>query len=257
MIQEITSSSNRICKHIRALGRKKARLESREYIVEGIKSVRDAVSAGAPIAFAAVSDEFYAEQEFDYPECDIYVIQKSVFEGLSDTKSPQGIMAVIRIASEDFRAKDGCCYVYCDGINDPGNLGTIIRTADAAGIDGVLLSPDCADVFNPKTVRACMGSVFHVPVFAGVSADDKTLESFRFLGGALSQDSVDYRDADYTGSVVIVLGNEANGISDAVMDKCEKVKIPIAGRAESLNVSVAGAVLMYEMYRKRNKRNNG
>ena len=213
--------------------------------------MKDAAAAGAKISFVAVSDEFYKNEQFEYPDCDIYVITENIFDSLSDTKSPQGIAAVIKIAPEGFEAEPGCVYVYCEDINDPGNLGTIIRTADAAGLDGVLLSPGCVDVFNPKTVRACMGSIFHIPVFSGVDITGKSLEGFKFFGGALTEDSIDYREADYTGSCVIALGNEANGISDELSERCVKVKIPIAGQAESLNVSVAGGILMYEAFRKR------
>ena len=145
-------------------------------------------------------------------------------------------------------------YIYCDHLQDPGNLGTVIRTADAAGAGGVLLSEGCADLYSPKTVRASMGSFFYINVMTDVG--EETLKEyadkgFAIYGGALHSDSIPYTEADFTKPCIIVIGNEANGISGGVLRLCRCVKIPIMGKAESLNAGVAAAVLMYEALRQR------
>ena len=149
-----------------------------------------------------------------------------------------------------------------DGVQDPGNLGTILRTAEAAGIAGVVLSKDSADVFNPKVIRATMGGIFRVPfriVEDLVSALDSLKqtagaggENYRIYGAALGEGCVEYTEPDYTKPSVVVIGNEAKGISTPVLNILDKrVQIPMAGKAESLNAAVAASVLMFEMARQR------
>ncbi len=252
---EITSFSNAKCKYVKSLASKKARDENREYTVEGIKSVRDALASGKIVSALYVSFSFYEEQDFEYPKnIPLYKTVDRVFEKMCDTKAPQGILAVIKMDDSLFEPDIKKPYIYCDRLQDPGNLGTIIRTADAAGFDAVLLSKGCADAYSPKTVRASMGSFFNIRIVKDVTADVLARyreKGFTLIGGALGIDSTDYRRADMTKPSIIVVGNEANGISGEVLTMCEKVKIPIAGKAESLNVSVAAAILMYELFRQR------
>ena len=248
---KITSSSNKTYKYFKSLLTKKARYEYGEFVVEGIKSVRDALISGKEIAAVIVSDEF--TEEFDYGGNDVYEIPAPLFERLCDTKTPQGIAAVIKMyGTADFMPDTNGAYVYCDGVSDPGNLGTIIRTADAAGFSGVILSDTCADIYSPKTVRASMGSFFNIDLISGKTAADlvkyKSM-GFNLLGGALTDNTIDYRAADYSKPTIIIVGNEANGISDDVLKICTPVKIPIYGRAESLNAAVAAGILMYEWAR--------
>lgn len=253
---EITSSSNPKYKYIKSLSRKKERMKYREYTVEGKKSVSDAAASKKEISLIAVSESFYNNEAFDYP-ADVLLIKVSdaIFDGLCNTETPQGIIAVIKMDKyENFVPDMSKAYVYCDGINDPGNLGTIIRTADAAGFGGVILSEGTADLYNPKTVRASMGSFFNIPVVCGGSADIlikyKEL-GFSLYGGALGENTIDYRSADMTKPTILIVGNEANGISREVTELCQCVKIPILGSAESLNAAVAIGVLMYELVRQR------
>lgn len=248
----ITSASNTMYKHIKSLQDKKYRKKNGEYTVEGIKSVRDAVSSGRKVKRIVISDSF----SFDCPE-EIEIVQVSdqLFSKLCDTQTPQGIMAVLEMEDfADFIPEKDKAYIYCDGVNDPGNLGTIIRTADAAGFGGVLLSKGTVDLYSPKTVRASMGSFFNIKVVTGL--DTKDLKSykadgFELYGGALGENTIDYRSADMRIPSIIVVGNEANGISNEVKELCQCVKIPILGKAESLNVSVAAAILMYELVSQR------
>ncbi len=252
---EITSASNSKCKYIKSLSRRKGRDEHGEYTVEGIKSVRDALRSGKEISALCVSGSFYENTRFDYPEnTEIYKIADTIFEGLCDTKAPQGILAVIKIREDAFEPSLDKAYIYCDTVSDPGNLGTIIRTADAAGFGGVFFSHGCADIYAPKTVRASMGSFFNIRLMKDVSPEYLAAcrdRGFTLYGGALSPDAVDYRSADMAKPTIIVIGNEANGISDEVLQICTPVKIPILGKAESLNAGAAAAVLMYELVRQR------
>ncbi len=255
-VYEIKSTSNSKFKYLKSLLTKKARIKNREYTVEGIKSVYDAINSQKELSVIAVSEYFYKNCEFKYPEgVDILIIETSIFEHLCDTITPQGIIAVIKMQeTAEFKYKNNGEYVYCDNIQDPGNLGTIIRTAEAVGLDGVLLSSGCVDVYSPKVVRASMGSYFNIDIINNVNINvlsDMKQNGFTIIGGALKENTVDYRMADYKAPVVVVVGNEANGISDDVLNLCDCVKIPICGRAESLNASVAAGILIYEILRNR------
>ena len=257
MVINISSSQNEKYKHFKALKQKKERVLSKQYTVEGIKSVNDAIAAMVHISALVVSEEFYSKTDFDYPsDIKIYVISDNIFPALSTTETPSGIIAVIDIDSEKgFAPNPEKPYIYCDNVRDPGNLGTIIRTADAAGFGGVLLSPDCVDLYNPKTVRSSMGSFFQIPIiedFDYSCLSKLKQQGFKLFAGILDNDTVEYTEADMTSPLIIVVGNEANGISNDVTNIADvKVKIPIDGKAESLNAGVAAAILMYECRRQR------
>lgn len=250
----ITSSSNAVYKHIKALQDKKYRKKYNEYTVEGIKSVHDALNSSCRVKSVVISEDFEPEYA-DYNGLEMIAVSEPLFSKLCDTQTPQGIMAVIEIEDKkNFTPDLNRAYIYCDGVNDPGNLGTIIRTADAAGFGGVLLSKGTADLYNPKTVRASMGSFFNIDVITELDSEFlvKCAENgFMLYGGALGKNTIDYRTADMKKPTILIVGNEANGISREVMQICRCVKIPILGKAESLNVSVAAAILMYELVSQR------
>lgn len=255
MIQ-ISASKNSKCKYIKSLAMKKNRQKYGEYIIEGIKNVDEALNSDIKVTAIYISDEFFNTKNFDYPDdIPVYRLTGGVFDSISETKTPQGILATVKIdVNLSFKPDLEKCYIYCDGINDPGNLGTIIRTADAAGFGGVMLSADCVDLYSPKVIRSTMGSVFHVAVETDVPHErlnEYKSQGFQILGGALEETSRDFREFDYTRPTVIIVGNEANGMSIAAREVCEFVKIPILGRAESLNAGVAAAILMYEVVRQR------
>lgn len=253
---EITASSNGKYKYVKSLSLKKARKKYGEYTIEGIKSVGDALKSDRKVTAVYVSDSFYKNESFAYPvNIPLYKVSDDLFAKMCDTKTPQGILAVVKIETDnEFTADLSKKYIYCDNVSDPGNLGTIIRTADAAGFDAVLLSEGCADLYSPKTVRASMGSFFNMRTVENVTADMLRAYcdmGFSLIGGALSQDSADYRDTDMTKPCIIAVGNEANGIREEILKICSHVKIPILGKAESLNAAVAAAILMYELVRQR------
>ena len=258
MIYNITSSKNEKFKHFKALKQKKARAEFNLYTVEGIKSVMEALEYCENIDCLVVAQEFYENSDFPYPDdIDLYVISTEIFPTLSTTENSQGIIVVIRICENtDFSLDTSKPYIYCDHLQDPGNLGTIIRTADAAGFGGVLLSDECVDLYNPKTVRSSMGSFFHINKLENITVNeikDFKERGFLIVCGVLSDNTINYTDADFTKPVIIVIGNEANGITDEILSLSDiTIKIPISGNAESLNAAVAAAIIMYEVNRQRN-----
>ena len=254
MTEVIRTTKNKNYKYIKSLSQKKTRTAEGVFTVEGVKSVSDAAAAGMRIRLIAMSESFYGtEGAAAFTGYKHIVVQDGLFGGLCDTETPQGITAVLEMFTEDaFSYKENGLYVCCDRVADPGNLGTIIRTADAAGFDGVLLSPGCADLYGPKTVRASMGSFFHIPFKRDVGKEELIGlrgRGFRLYAGALTEDAEPYTDADLTAPAVIIVGNEANGVSDEILSVSRHIIIPIYGRAESLNVGAAAAVLMYEAAR--------
>ena len=240
----ITSTKNDTYKLVKSLLTKKGRDVSGLYTVEGIKSVLDAIKSNAKIKFL-VKAESFDDVRFDG---EIVSVKNEIFEGLSDTKTPQGVLAVIE-KNEKKEFKRSGKFVYLDNVRDPGNLGTIIRCADAAGFS-VLLSPNTAEIYSPKVVRSSMGSFFNTDIYENVTYEELKNSGLNIISGVLSDKTIDYKDADYSGDIAIVIGNEANGISEEVLAFSNQfVKIPILGKAESLNAGVSAAILMYEAIR--------
>ena len=257
MIEEITSSANSKLKLAKSLLIKKNRTKNKMYTVEGIKSVTDAFCAGADIKMIIVSEENIKMcEQFSGVHC--VSVKRTLFDTICDTKAPQGILAIIAMQEKNFEYSKEKMYICCENVKDPGNLGTIIRTADAAGFAGVLLLGECADLYNPKTVRSSMGSFFHIPIYENIKLDDirrMKSDGFKLFCGALSENTADYTEADYLSPFVICVGNEADGITEEMLDMADMcVKIPIFGAAESLNVGVASAILMYRAQEARRKK---
>lgn len=243
---EIKSSGNEKFKYFKSLLTKKGRDENGEYIVEGVKCTNEALSSNKKVTAVIVKESM--SDTYKGILCPVYVMPENLTDRLSDTKTPQGVYAVIKKEQREEALKTDGAYVFCDKVSDPGNLGTIIRTADAAGFDGVLLSEGCVEATSPKVVRSCMGSFFRMDIRENVGAD--ILDSFKKTGGAvyggiLKGDTKDYRDVSYKGGVIIVVGNESSGICPETAEKCTPVKITIYGGAESLNVAVAAGIMMY------------
>lgn len=249
---EITSNKNKIITHIKKLDSTSYRRKTGEFVIEGERLVRDAVSNGVELCYLIVSESYKG----DIPYSDnVYKLSDKLFDEIKLTVNSQGIMAVCRIfdmeIKEDFYSKD--LIVYLDGIQDPGNMGTIIRTCDASGVGGIILSPYCADVFNPKVVRSTMASLFNVDM----AVCDKEIlchlkeKGFTIYATSL-EESIPYYDADFNKKSVIVIGNEANGVREEVLgisDCC--IKIPMVGKVESLNAAVATGITLYEVLRQR------
>lgn len=249
----IDSTSNKIIKHTKKLWERSGRKEHNQFIIEGKRLVLDAISCGADIEYILFEQGVYV----DLPQgITVYELSQKAFSSLKTTVNSQGIMGVVNNPTEcnlSLENDDRCIYVYLDGIQDPGNMGTILRTADACGARGVILSKNCVDIYNPKVVRSTMASIFNVPVYfddAHRPLLGKMKEhNFKVVSGSLQGDKSIY-DVNFKDRCVIIIGNEANGITDEVIDlSTELVKIPIVGKAESLNASVACGVMCYEALR--------
>lgn len=256
----ITSASNQIIKEVRSLHDKKGRVNAKAFILEGTRLVKDAVEAGAKIRYLIISDSFFEKDGYLFeqmPNIKAVQIPDELFNRIGETQSPQGIMAVA-----EFPVYNQCDIlkrvervIALENLQDPGNLGTIIRTADACGFDAVILSKDSVDPYNPKVIRSTMGSFFHLPVLV-VEDFYETLERLKDMGvllaAAHTRMSLPCWDAKLSKSIAIIIGNEGKGLSEKALELSNiSIMIPMAGRAESLNASAAASILMYEAMRQR------
>ncbi|MBQ8162588.1 MAG: RNA methyltransferase [Clostridia bacterium] len=235
----------------RSLKQKKGRDESGCFLVEGKKAVGDALEAGfVPEMLFALEDQLSSLPPASLPQdARLYVVPEHVLAAVCDTMTPQGICCVMR--KQDTHVK-GRRLVALDGVQDPGNVGTILRTSDAAALDGVLLSSACADPYAPKVVRATMGSIFHIP-FQMVPSLPEALRALKEEGITLISTQLDGKPffeavPSLPESFCLVIGNEGQGVTEEVRAMCDiALKLPMPGRAESLNASVAAGILIYEM----------
>lgn len=254
----ITSRENKIFKLVKALKTKHGREENKKFVIEGLRSVLDAAKKNAPIEYIIVKDGVNISEGLNYPT---YTFAPKLFSELSDTQTPQGIMAVCAFMEksfEDIGAGEKSCVILCEALQDPGNIGTVIRTAHAAYCDGVILTKGCCELYNPKVVRATMSGMFSLPVICGVETDDALSyfkgQGYKCSAGALRSDSVGLYEASLSGKQLIIIGNEANGVKEDTLKKCDNIiKIPMNEDAESLNAAIAASVIVYEYYRQ-NKR---
>lgn len=235
---------------------KKARSKEGLFLVEGIKSVEEALAEGVQIEEVFLSQSFIEtnidyEKRFQSKKIPVYVLNDRLFDKASQLKTPQGILCTIKTQKkslENIIAKKGAI-VILDGISDPGNLGTIIRTADAFAFAGVILLPGSADMYNPKTVQAAMGSLNRVDC---INLDYKDLillkENGYYLYGTDLKGNQITGDYAFKSMSAVVIGSEAHGISDKAIKYCdEMIKIAMKGRAESLNAATAAAIIMNMM----------
>ncbi|GAD38581.1 rRNA methylases [Streptococcus constellatus subsp. constellatus SK53] len=181
----------------------------------------------------------------------VHVVTSEILTDLADSKTPQGIVAEIAFEKQSAPSFLKGKYLFLEDVQDPGNVGTIIRTADAAGYDGVFISQHSADIYNLKTLRSMQGSHFHLPIYQMKTSDFLELAKqiqLPVLATTLSRDSIDYRELVPMTDFVLVLGNEGQGISQQMMDKADQlVHISMKGRAESLNVAVAAGILIFSL----------
>ncbi len=249
MTEHITSLKNPKITTWKSLKDRKGRKETGCFLVEGRKMVEEALASAFPVEAILVDDARTAE--FSLPvHIPAYTMPAHVLAAVCDTKTPQGIATVVRMEDVPLQGKR---LVALDGVQDPGNVGTIIRTADAAGFDGVLLSTQCADVFSPKVLRATMGSVFRM----GIRVTDDLpglLAQLVAEGASVLSSQLDgepfYQRSPLNERFVLVIGNEGNGVTDEVKAVAtHKVKLPMRGGAESLNAAVAAGIMMYELTR--------
>jgi TrmH family RNA methyltransferase len=266
----ITSRNNQFVKWASSLADKKNRKESGYFIAEGVKLTKEAFEAGLPIDYCIVSENkknfgldflYDFKKDSRYEKCRIITVSESVFEKISTEKAPQGVISVIKhldffrdmdiIYKEEFFLKPEEKAIFLFSVRDPSNLGAVIRSSVAFGTDHVILSKDCADIYNPKTVRSAMGSLFRVKVTTvnDVASFIKSAKenSRRVLAAELTDNATSLSDIDLRGSDIVMIGNEGHGIDKEISAICDgSVYIPISKKTESLNASVAAAIFMWE-----------
>lgn len=260
-MQTITSKDNELIKHIRKLKDKKYRDESNEYVVEGVKLVEEAVKENAKIKQIIVCEDTTRTYEIpthimlEIAKYECISVSDKIFNIITQVTNPQGIMAIIEKKAQDAQidyTQD--IIVVLDDVQDPGNLGTILRTVDSIGLNQIIVSKGTADAFNSKVVRSTMGAIFRIKIIEvenlAQAIKEMRKHHFKLMVTSLQTKNSIY-DIDFY-KKIIVIGNEANGVSKEIQDMAdEKAKIPMLGRTESLNASVAAGVVMYEYVRQK------
>ncbi len=230
---------------------KKYRLDS--YIVEGIKMVKEAISENQEIALIAIREDF--KIDFDTKNTKIVTISNKIFNDISDVKTPQGILAVIK-KNQNNQIETNQEYILAlDSLQDPGNMGTIIRTADSANINQIIINKTTVDPYSPKVIRSTMGAIYRTNIIEveDLKATLKEMKSkgFQIITTDLKATQSIY-DINYNNKTVVVIGNEANGVSQEILQTADKkVIIPMLGKTESLNASIATSIMIYEYVRQK------
>ena len=260
-MQVITSKDNEFVKHVKKLKEKKYRDQSQEFIIEGIKLVKEAIEEKANIKQIIICDN--CEDTGIIPKDLMYEIAKynciyvteNILKTMSDVNAPQGIMAIIgRNNKEKDIDYSQDIIVALDDIQDPGNLGTILRTVDSIGLNQILVSKGTADCYNPKVVRSTMGAIFRIKIIECEDLEQTLKETqknnFELVVSSLQTNNCLY-DINFDKKVIII-GNEANGVEPQIQEMAdEKIKIPMLGKTESLNASVATGIILYEYVRQK------
>lgn len=255
----ITSASNEQIKQIIQLKEKsKVRKQKNQFVVEGIKMFSEIPDDQLVATY--VSESFAEENKYAFKGENFELVSDSVFKKISDTVTPQGIMAIveknaytlddiIENVNNNITQKGRSCVVVLDRLQDPGNLGTIVRTGEGAGISGIIMSSGCADIYNPKVIRSTMGSIFRVPftVVSDLPEAIETLKENSITTYAAHLKGEEYNKGVFEKNVALLIGNEAKGLIDEVSGKADRlIKIPMEGKVESLNAAIATAILMYQ-----------
>ena len=255
----ITAASNQRVKNLMSLIQKaKARREQDVFITEGIKMFLEADLE--QIKEVYVSESFYgkgtAREKIE--QCNYEILSDELFKKVSDTQTPQGVLCVIKqyhYKLEDLFKKENPLFLILEDIQDPGNLGTMVRTAEGAGVDGVIMTKGTVDIYNPKTIRSTMGSVYRMPFFYTedlLGVMKKLQERNVTLYAAHLKGTQFYHQLDFKGATAFLIGNEGNGLKEETAKAADVyMKIPMEGKVESLNAAVASVILMYEAARQR------
>jgi RNA methyltransferase, TrmH family len=254
----LTSLKNPLVKHFRKLQQAKYRRSQQQFLLEGTHLLLEACAAGWSLDVVCFTPEWQAKQSLDLlaqlDQTRIEVVSESVLQAIATTVTPDGVVAIAQA-----RPSIGLTFktlgLLLENIQDPGNLGTMIRTAAAAGAEGILVSPNCVDLENPKVLRASAGQWFRLPI-ATVDSLPESLLAYRTEGwqivATLPQATTDYWDLDLTQPTLFLLGNEGAGLSDDLIKLAtHQVKIPLHRGVESLNVAIATALILYECQRQR------
>lgn len=256
-MKEITSKDNKLIKYISKLQTSaKFRREEQKFIAEGLRVCVEAALSNADIESVLVTEEALSKHKDTLrplleSSAEIYLTSEKAISAACDTKSPQGVVCVVKTLDNniDFDTINNK-YILLESIQDPSNLGTILRTADALGVCGVIMTRDCCDIYSPKVCRGAMGALFRVPhmfvedAVSFIGEFNKTGTSY----AAVVREATPVRACSFEGSTLVAIGNEGNGLTDATASACShRITIPMTGIAESLNAAIAAGILMWEM----------
>lgn len=252
----ITTIQNKQIKQIMKL-KKNARERRKQqlFLVEGIRMFTEIPEQYLYKVYA--SEDFYKEHQAVFEGMEVELVSDQVMKEISDTMTPQGVLALVRMLEyslEDLLQQENPLLLVLENLQDPGNLGTILRTGEGAGINGIIMSRETVDIYNPKVTRSTMGSIFRVPF---VYVDDlfeviKMMKDRNITTYAAHLNGTDYTRESYTSGTAFLIGNEGNGLTDELTDNAQKkIKIPMCGRVESLNAAMASGLLVYEARRQR------
>lgn len=265
----IESTQNQHVKRLRSLATRKGRRTHRQFLVEGVRALEEAIGGGMHLATVAWCPELVtgeraeelARELSDRGET-VLRMAEGAFRAFSQVQSPEGLAAAVSIPDtrlEDLPG-DADLVVAAVDLRDPGNMGALLRTADAAGAQGLIAAGTCVDVYDPKVVRATAGSIFHLPAVTGVEGGEMIRwarrEGIRTVAGCL-EDARPHTRIRYPQRALVMVGNEANGLREDVARQANlRAYIPMPGRAESLNVTVAAGILIWEILRQRGRTND-
>lgn len=256
----ITSLTNAKVKMAISLQQKKYRDKYKLFLLEGIRNAEMAIVKNIEISMCFVTAKALHNERakilLEKLNCPCYEVSEHIYQKISDTQTPQGLMLIVPqniLGLDDIKSINGL-YLVLDRLQDPGNIGTLIRTADAMGAKAVICLNGTVDIYSPKVVRSAMGSLFNLPIITKLSEVDFInycqQQKLTLFATALDNNAKASWAIDYPINCAVILGNEANGVATTLLDKCmEKVYIPMQGEAESLNVASAGAMIMYEYCR--------
>lgn len=255
----ITSTSNPQIKRLIQLQKKsKARNEEKVFLVEGLRMFAEVPVERVQKVYISESLYNKKKHDLDLKRFSVEILSDAIFQHVSDTKTPQGILCVVEQKEhyvEEILNKKNPHFMVLDNLQDPGNLGTIVRTAEGAGVDAVFLSKESVDIYNPKTIRSTMGSIYRMPVIYIEDLLD-LLQIFKQKGIKSYAAHLDgkntYDKEDYKTGTAILIGNEGNGLRDEISNSADVwVRIPMQGQVESLNAAIAASILMFEVCRQR------
>ena len=254
-MEYISSNQNQKVKLWKSLSTVKGRKTTGTYLIEGWHLVNEAIKAEASFQAIIGSEEQIENHLADVPHgVPAFVVSEEVVRHISETDSSQSIFAQVSLPNNSFDPTyvHNGRWLLLDKIQDPGNLGTLIRTADSAGFDGVAISNKSSDLFNPKVIRSTQGSIFHLKVINNIDLKDWinafSANGLNIYGTTVDNKAISYKEIGFQDNFGLILGNEANGVSSELLEKTTiNIYIPINGKAESLNVAVAGGILMYAL----------
>jgi len=249
-MKQIDSIQNTSVKAWKKLHTKKGRDKAKQFIVEGFHLVEEAIKHDAPILHLLICEEIDMPSNFSTGSFEITYISKEVSKELSETETTQGIYAIIEFSFVRVDFEKASKILLIDEVQDPGNVGTMIRTADAAGYDAVVLGTGTSDLYNSKTIRSTQGSLFHLPIVRGdlgetiVNLKEKGMKVY----GTSLQNAKPFNEVSVSSRFAIIVGNEGKGVNSKLLSETdENLYIPIYGKAESLNVGIAAGILMYSL----------